>query len=105
MGIFSRNRATGTTAGGPGPLDNNGNATGTTTGTATGTTQRRRGGFFSGHHEKTHPHNHASSGYFNTRPSFGQRLKATWLDIVTMVCMGLVGLGVYEAHRELHFHP
>ncbi|RAL65952.1 hypothetical protein DID88_005613 [Monilinia fructigena] len=32
------------------------------------------------------------------RPSFGQWLKVTWLDIVTMAAMGAVGLGVYEAH-------
>ena len=29
-----------------------------------------------------------------TRPSFGQWLKVTWLDIVTMVIMGVLGLGV-----------
>jgi diacylglycerol diphosphate phosphatase/phosphatidate phosphatase len=34
----------------------------------------------------------------NTRPSFGQWLKVTWLDIVTMVILGTIGLGVYEAH-------
>ncbi|TVY75592.1 PA-phosphatase related-family protein [Lachnellula suecica] len=34
----------------------------------------------------------------STRPSFGQWLKVTWLDIVTMVIMGVIGLGVYEAH-------
>ncbi|KAI0883104.1 acid phosphatase/Vanadium-dependent haloperoxidase [Annulohypoxylon maeteangense] len=33
-----------------------------------------------------------------TRPSFGQWLKVTWIDIVTMICMGAIGLGVYEAH-------
>ena len=36
--------------------------------------------------------------HFNTRPSFGQWLKATWLDILTMVIMGAIGLGVYQAH-------
>ncbi|TAQ91480.1 Phosphatidate phosphatase/4-nitrophenylphosphatase/Peroxidase [Chlorociboria aeruginascens] len=34
----------------------------------------------------------------STRPPFGQWLKATWLDLVTMVIMGVIGLGVYEAH-------
>ena len=29
-----------------------------------------------------------------TRPSFGQWLKATWLDLLTMVILGAVGLGV-----------
>lgn len=28
------------------------------------------------------------------RPSFGQWLKVTWVDIVTMICMGAIGLGV-----------
>ncbi|KAF4428884.1 diacylglycerol pyrophosphate phosphatase DPP1 [Fusarium acutatum] len=31
------------------------------------------------------------------RPTFGQWLKGTWLDIVTMACMGAIGLGVYFA--------
>lgn len=39
-----------------------------------------------------------NSGQFNRRPSFGQWLKVTWLDLVTMVIMGIIGLGVYEAH-------
>ncbi|KAI9808158.1 MAG: hypothetical protein M1825_004615 [Sarcosagium campestre] len=34
----------------------------------------------------------------NSRPSFGQWLKVTWLDIVTMIAMGAIGLGVYEAN-------
>ncbi|KAI0007361.1 acid phosphatase/Vanadium-dependent haloperoxidase [Xylariaceae sp. FL0662B] len=33
-----------------------------------------------------------------TRPGFGHWLKHTWLDIVTMICMGALGLGIYEAH-------
>ncbi|KAB5547380.1 phosphatidic acid phosphatase type 2/haloperoxidase [Coniochaeta sp. 2T2.1] len=33
-----------------------------------------------------------------TRPSFGQWLKYTWLDIVSMAVMGAIGLGVYMAH-------
>lgn len=32
------------------------------------------------------------------RPTFGQWLKATWLDILTMIFLGAVGLGVYFAH-------
>ncbi|KAH6677193.1 putative lipid phosphate phosphatase 1 [Halenospora varia] len=32
------------------------------------------------------------------RPSFGQWLKVTWLDIFTMAAMGMIGLGVYTAH-------
>ncbi|KAF4985308.1 hypothetical protein FDECE_16656 [Fusarium decemcellulare] len=34
---------------------------------------------------------------YSRRPTFGQWLKCTWLDILTMICMGAVGLGVYEA--------
>ncbi|KAK0716113.1 phosphatidic acid phosphatase type 2/haloperoxidase [Lasiosphaeris hirsuta] len=33
-----------------------------------------------------------------SRPTFGQWLKATWLDILTMIFLGAVGLGVYFAH-------
>lgn len=36
-------------------------------------------------------------GMLNKRPKFGQWLKVTWPDILTMVIMGVVGLGVYEA--------
>ncbi|KAG9232342.1 putative lipid phosphate phosphatase 1, partial [Amylocarpus encephaloides] len=34
----------------------------------------------------------------SSRPSFGQWLKVSWLDIVTMIAMGVIGLGVYTAH-------
>lgn len=34
----------------------------------------------------------------HTRPTFGQWLKFTWLDILTMVAMGAIGLGVSDAH-------
>lgn len=33
----------------------------------------------------------------STRPSFGQWLKHTWLDILSMAVLGAIGLGVYEA--------
>jgi len=33
----------------------------------------------------------------STRPRFGQWLKATWLDLVTMAAMGALGLGIYMA--------
>ncbi|TVY49249.1 PA-phosphatase related-family protein [Lachnellula occidentalis] len=32
------------------------------------------------------------------RPTFRQWIRVTWLDLVTMVIMGVIGLGVYEAH-------
>ena len=74
MGIFNRNRNTAATANG--------------TGNVTGTERREK---------RTH-HHHPEDGHLNRRPSFGQWLKATWLDLITMVCMGVIGLGVYEAH-------
>ncbi|TGJ88511.1 hypothetical protein E0Z10_g259 [Xylaria hypoxylon] len=41
---------------------------------------------------------HANRTYsMATRPSFGQWLKVTWLDILTFVIMGVIGLGIYEA--------
>jgi len=42
-------------------------------------------------------HDGAGASFINTRPSFGQWLKVTWLDLVTMALMGALGLGVYEA--------
>ena len=33
----------------------------------------------------------------NRRPSVGQWIKMTWLDILTFIAMGAIGLGVYEA--------
>jgi len=40
-------------------------------------------------------HGHAAEPYpMATRPSFGQWLKVTWLDILTMIAMGAIGLGV-----------
>ncbi|KAI3328535.1 phosphatidic acid phosphatase type 2/haloperoxidase [Ustulina deusta] len=65
-------------------------------------------GFFSRRSpEGTNPHHHVndtrrsrhvSSTYsMATRPSFGQWLKVTWLDILTFVIMGVIGLGIYEA--------
>lgn len=36
-------------------------------------------------------------GQLNKRPKFGQWIKLTWPDILTMAVMGVIGLGVYEA--------
>lgn len=44
-------------------------------------------------HEK-HDFDDAS---LSTRPTFGQWLKIHWRDILTMIAMGAIGLGVYEA--------
>jgi diacylglycerol diphosphate phosphatase / phosphatidate phosphatase len=52
-------------------------------------------------HTNGHHHNekaHYSQDFYGRRPPFGQWLKATALDLITMVCMGLLGLGIYEAH-------
>jgi len=86
MGLFTRRER---------PIDAN-------TATATGTTHSprettgRRG--IMGHHEK-HPHSATNGGgaAWNTRPTFGQWFKATFLDILTMIIMGAIGLGVYMA--------
>ncbi|GME56302.1 Phosphatidic acid phosphatase type 2/haloperoxidase [Neofusicoccum parvum] len=53
-----------------------------------------------GHHHSDHAtrkHTWPSDGALNKRPPFGQWLKMTWPDILTMICMGAIGLGVYEA--------
>ncbi|KAK5138493.1 hypothetical protein LTR08_000079 [Meristemomyces frigidus] len=34
----------------------------------------------------------------NSRPSFGQWIKVTWPDILTMIAMGLIALGIYKAN-------
>ncbi|KAF2745090.1 acid phosphatase/Vanadium-dependent haloperoxidase [Sporormia fimetaria CBS 119925] len=61
--------------------------------TATGTREKKPGIFSRGREE------HAATGppAWNTRPRFGQWIKATVLDILTMAIMGAIGLGVYFA--------
>lgn len=55
-----------------------------------------RGGMFGG---RSHGNKRVAESYsMSKRPSFGQWLKYTWLDILTMAIMGAIGLGVYEAH-------
>jgi len=92
MGIFSRRAH---------PVDGN---TTTTTSTASPTTHTgngvhpvaheksnaRRGGMLSGRNHGTYPDT------LNSRPTFGQWVKGTWLDILTMVILGAIGLGVRE---------
>lgn len=60
-------------------------------------------GFFSrkrpadGTHTTKHrgeKHGHGEPYSMAKRPSFGQWIKHTWLDILTMAAMGAVGLGV-----------
>jgi diacylglycerol diphosphate phosphatase/phosphatidate phosphatase len=62
--------------------------------TATGTHHEKRGGIFGRKEPRTNTHGAPS---YNSRPTFGQWIKATALDIVTMAAMGAVGLGVYMA--------
>ncbi|PNP44333.1 hypothetical protein TGAMA5MH_03939 [Trichoderma gamsii] len=64
---------------------------GATNGATTTTTKRRGFGFGRGGRKNRQAY------AMHTRPSFGQWLKVTWLDILTMVAMGAIGLGVYEA--------
>lgn len=47
-------------------------------------------------HKTTKNHHKGNQVFYSTatRPTFGQWLKYTWLDIVTMVIMGVIGLGV-----------
>ncbi|KAF2019670.1 acid phosphatase/Vanadium-dependent haloperoxidase [Aaosphaeria arxii CBS 175.79] len=81
MGFFNRRTA---------PADAN-------TATATGTHERKPG-IFSRRGEKTaHHHGHHGSNAWNSRPTFGQWIKATALDIVSMAILGAIGLGVYMA--------
>lgn len=57
-------------------------------------TTTRRSGF--GLFNRNRNHSAKSPLVMNmaTRPTFGQWLKVTWLDIVTMAIMGMIGLGV-----------
>ncbi|KAH9877652.1 hypothetical protein IAQ61_003020 [Plenodomus lingam] len=63
--------------------------------TATGTHSHEKKQSLSGKQGPGHVSTGAST--YNSRPSFGQWLKATALDIITMAAMGAVGLGVYMA--------
>ncbi|KAF2115710.1 phosphatidic acid phosphatase type 2/haloperoxidase [Lophiotrema nucula] len=77
MGFFNRRQA---------PVDAH-------TTTATGTHERKPGMFS----KRNHGHNAGGATAWNSRPTFGQWIKATALDIVTMAVMGAIGLGVYMA--------
>jgi diacylglycerol diphosphate phosphatase/phosphatidate phosphatase len=63
-----------------------------TTGTSNGTSG---GGFFGRRGGNRNTNDHVNQSYsMMKRPSFGQWLKYTWLDLLTMVIMGAIGLGV-----------
>ncbi|KFY47475.1 hypothetical protein V495_01913 [Pseudogymnoascus sp. VKM F-4514 (FW-929)] len=58
----------------------------------------QRGGLFSKFGNRQPKGNHQPYVLaYSRRPTFGQWLKCTWTDILTMVIMGVIGLGVYEA--------
>ncbi|KAI3316956.1 phosphatidic acid phosphatase type 2/haloperoxidase [Xylariaceae sp. AK1471] len=60
--------------------------------------RRTREGPTNGHANDATRSRHVGNTYsMATRPSFGQWLKVTWLDILTFVIMGVIGLGIYEA--------
>lgn len=60
--------------------------------TATGTPHReKKAGMFAKKNE------HGGARAWNSRPTFGAWIKATALDLVTMVILGAIGLGVYFA--------
>jgi hypothetical protein len=96
--------------------------TGTGAAAGGGWFSRNRGAGFMNSSKRTRSHANRhqrekfdiNSGRYNRRPSFGQWLKYdhlpcpsqsiltpirfTWLDILTMVIFGAIGLGVYRAH-------
>jgi diacylglycerol diphosphate phosphatase/phosphatidate phosphatase len=61
---------------------------------ATGTHEKKPGLF--ARKNQTHTTSNGVASW-NTRPTFGQWIKATALDIITMAIMGAIGLGVYMA--------
>lgn len=66
-----------------------------------------RGSIFNKHDRAAAPRHHQNyshNGPFNRRPTFGQWLKATWIDLLTMVAMGLLGLGVSNVLKESEIH-
>jgi diacylglycerol diphosphate phosphatase/phosphatidate phosphatase len=69
-------------------------ATAADTTTAAGVHHEKKAGMFGRKEPKMTTHGAPSH---NTRPTFGQWIKATWLDIITMAIMGAIGLGVYMA--------
>jgi hypothetical protein len=72
----------------PAPIDGN---TATAAGQPIATDPKHEG------HRGHHGHHGNHGGYpvtFNARPTFGQWLKATGLDILTMFILGAIGLGV-----------
>ena len=96
MGLFTRRAQ---------PVDpNTANSVGDTTNgtngaTATPTREKHGRNAIMGRHERT------PTGYVNSRPTFGQWLKGTWIDLLTMVAMGIIGLGVSKASPSQDTSP
>lgn len=65
----------------------------TTNGRDSNTIKSRFGGF-GGSGSRSHGSKGPSAVSMTRKPTFGQWLKVTWLDIVTMAIMGVIGLGV-----------
>ncbi|KAF1842559.1 PAP2-domain-containing protein [Cucurbitaria berberidis CBS 394.84] len=80
MGLFNKRNT-------PAPVD-------TTTATGTHHTHEKKPGMFARRQPRATP---TGASSHNSRPTFGQWIKATALDIVTMAVMGAIGLGVYMA--------
>ncbi|KAI5845709.1 phosphatidic acid phosphatase type 2/haloperoxidase [Morchella snyderi] len=78
MGLFSRNTEAAAPAG---------NST-------SSKHHHRRSSASHGHPEK---HRQVFGRHMNERPTIGEWLRTIWLDIITMACLGAVGLGVYMA--------
>jgi hypothetical protein len=89
MGFFNRR---------PAPTNGNGNTAATQ-----GTEMHNRNTIMSRRERKHNGNSRAThgAGGLNQRPSFGQWLKKTWPDILTMIVMGILGLGV--SPESLHF--
>lgn len=49
-----------------------------------------------------HSSRHVDTYAMHSRPTFGQWLKHTWLDLITMAAMGAVGLGVSQLFSILY---
>ncbi|KAF2712309.1 PAP2-domain-containing protein [Pleomassaria siparia CBS 279.74] len=79
----------------PAPVEVN---TANTTATAPAHHHENKAGILGRQHEAhAAPNGIGAPSSWNTRPTFGQWIKATGLDIVSMAVMGAIGLGVYMA--------
>jgi hypothetical protein len=86
MGIFTRRREE------PVP----GQAAPVETTTETKQPTQRRGLFGNFGNRQTKGNHEPYVLAYSRRPTFGQWLKCTWLDILTMAIMGAIGLGVSD---------